>query len=112
MIIQGTVRELETILDWNFLCELIGVDYYKRSWIDEDEVFTIERDPDTKQYSKIYSEVVGPQEPRVLVGYQQRFINDDEGPTIWSFCDENDAMIYKRNTHFQIRPVYAVDFLD
>lgn len=112
MIIQGTVRELETILDWNFLCELIGVDYYKRSCISEDEVFTIERDPFTGKYRKGYLEVVASPEKRVLVGYQQRFIDDEEGPTIWSFCDSQEAMVFNRRSHFQVRPVYAVDFLD
>lgn len=112
MIIRGTVRELELIVSWIELCEIIGVDYYKRSWIGEDEVFTIERDPVTRQYKKISSEVVAPPEKRVLVGYQQRFIDDEEGPTIWSFCDSQEAMVFNRRSHFQVRPVYAVDFLD
>lgn len=111
MIIRGTVRELESIIGWNQLCEIIGVDYYKRSRIGEDEQFVIQYDQPSQTYKKMFSEQVE-QPEKELVGYQQRFIDDEEGPTSWSFCDENDALVYMRKQKFQVRPVYAFDLLD
>ena len=42
--ITGTLSELETIIAWEKLCELIKVDYYKRYFVSSDEVFCIEID--------------------------------------------------------------------
>lgn len=43
MILKGTVKELEQLIPWHKLCELIHVDYYKKYLVsDSDEVFTVD----------------------------------------------------------------------
>lgn len=44
--IEGTLKEIETLIPWDKLCELISVDYYKRSLVSKDEIFKIEIDVD------------------------------------------------------------------
>lgn len=39
--IEGTIAELCELWDWKTVCELIRVDYYKRSLVPEDEQFTV-----------------------------------------------------------------------
>lgn len=38
---KGTLSELEQLWRWEKLCELVHVDYYKRSLVPNDEVFTV-----------------------------------------------------------------------
>lgn len=44
--IEGTLTEIETLILWDKLCELIQVDYYKKSLVSKDEIFKIEIDVD------------------------------------------------------------------
>jgi len=37
----GTIRELELVVCWDDLSKMIGVDYWKRSMVPEDERFAI-----------------------------------------------------------------------
>ena len=41
------------------------------------------------------------------VGWQQRYLCPEEGPTIWAFCTEKEAETLKRRTDHQTRKVYA-----
>ena len=38
---RGTLSELENLWSWDKLCELVHVDYYNRSLVPNDEVFTV-----------------------------------------------------------------------
>jgi hypothetical protein len=41
------------------------------------------------------------------VGWQQRFICPEEGPSIWSFCSDEEAEILMRRDNYEVRPVFA-----
>lgn len=42
-----------------------------------------------------------------LVGWQCRWLDPEEGPSLWSFCDAEAAEIYRRKQRYEVRPVYA-----
>jgi len=42
-----------------------------------------------------------------LVGWQQRYIDPDEGASIWQFCDSRTAEILRGRPNYELRPVYA-----
>ena len=37
----GTIEELCQLYSWDRLCKILGIDYYKRCLIPDDELFTI-----------------------------------------------------------------------
>ena len=41
VLIKGTLPELSELYHWEILCELVRVDFYKRSLVSDNEVFTI-----------------------------------------------------------------------
>ena len=41
------------------------------------------------------------------VGWQQRYIDKEEGPSIWQFCDNRTAEILKGRSDYELRRVYA-----
>jgi hypothetical protein len=45
----------------------------------------------------------------IHVGWQQRYIDPDEGPTIWQFCCDRDAKILKGREDYELRPVYVLE---
>jgi hypothetical protein len=45
------------------------------------------------------------------VGWQQRYIDPDEGPTIWQFCSDNDAKILQGREDYELRPIYSVEIM-
>lgn len=44
--IEGKLNEIEKVIPWNKLCNLVHVDYYKKHLISKDEIFKIEIDVD------------------------------------------------------------------
>lgn len=42
-----------------------------------------------------------------FVGWQQRYLCPDEGPTIWQFCDDRSAEILKDRNDYELRKVYT-----
>ena len=45
----------------------------------------------------------------IHVGYQQRYLCPEEGPSIWEFCDYRSADILRDRPDYELRPVYAVE---
>lgn len=43
-MITGNLEKLEKIIPWEQLCELINIDYYNKSLISDEEIFTIDLD--------------------------------------------------------------------
>ena len=41
------------------------------------------------------------------VGWQQRYIDTEEGASMWQFCDDRSAQILKGRPDYELRPVYA-----
>lgn len=41
------------------------------------------------------------------VGWQQRYIDKEEGASVWQFCDNRTATILKGRRDYELRPVYA-----
>ena len=41
------------------------------------------------------------------VGWQQRYIDPEEGASVWQFCDDRTAQILKGRSDYELRPVYA-----
>lgn len=41
VLIKGTLSELDELYPWHELSQLVRVDYYKKSLVSDDEVFTI-----------------------------------------------------------------------
>lgn len=42
-----------------------------------------------------------------LVGWQCRWLDPDEGPGLWVFCDYKAVEVYRRDGRYDVRPVYG-----
>lgn len=45
---------------------------------------------------------------RELVGWQQRWVDPEEGPSLWAFVDGATADLLRGKKHYEVRPVFAV----
>lgn len=43
----------------------------------------------------------------VQIGWQARFIDPEEGPSIWTLCDNATAEILKDDSRYELRAVYV-----
>lgn len=41
------------------------------------------------------------------VGWQQRYLDKEEGPSAWQFCDDRTAKILEGRSDYELRKVYA-----
>lgn len=46
------------------------------------------------------------------VGWQQRYIDIEEGPSIWTFCDDSTASILHGRSDYELREVFALVSVD
>jgi hypothetical protein len=46
-------------------------------------------------------------QPADPVAWQWRYIDPDEGPSIWVACEKPDAVAYGENSRYEVRPLYA-----
>lgn len=98
------VEDSSTMIE-NGRVALFALRGIEANWIDGDEDCT----PQPVEGEKALRAHIAtrPAPPLELAGWQQRYIDPEEGPSLWQACLERDAQILTGRNDYELRKVYA-----